>query len=43
MTRYYLDTSIAVDALLAGGVRFIEKTARNPVYTDFEDILGEGV
>ncbi|MCK8467821.1 DEAD/DEAH box helicase family protein [Microbacterium sp. KSW4-16] len=24
-------------------VRFIEKTQRNPVYTDFEDILGEGV
>ncbi|MDF2991415.1 MAG: restriction endonuclease subunit [Microbacterium sp.] len=24
-------------------VQFIEKTVRNPVYTDFEDILGEGV
>ena len=24
-------------------VRFIEKTRRNPVYTDFEDVLGEGV
>ncbi|QSR26867.1 restriction endonuclease subunit R [Nocardioides aromaticivorans] len=24
-------------------VRFIEKTMRNPVYTDFEDVLGEGV
>ncbi|AWB96978.1 restriction endonuclease subunit R [Agromyces badenianii] len=26
-----------------GLVRFIEKTVRNPVYTDFEDTLGEGV
>jgi len=24
-------------------VRFIEKTRRNPVYTDFEDLLGNGV
>ena len=24
-------------------VRFIEKTRRNPVYTDFEDVLGDGV
>ncbi|MGY1552774.1 DEAD/DEAH box helicase family protein [Microbacterium sp. A588] len=24
-------------------VRFIERTRRNPVYTDFEDVLGEGV
>ncbi|TAK69203.1 MAG: DUF4145 domain-containing protein [Actinomycetota bacterium] len=24
-------------------VRFIEKTTRNPVYTDFEDVLGDGV
>lgn len=24
-------------------VRFIEKTRRNPVYTDFEDLLGDGV
>ncbi|WP_235499003.1 type I restriction-modification enzyme R subunit C-terminal domain-containing protein [Knoellia sp. Soil729] len=24
-------------------VRFIEKTTRNPVYTDFEDTIGEGV
>lgn len=23
--------------------RFIEKTARNPIYTDFEDTIGEGV
>ncbi|MCK0111885.1 DEAD/DEAH box helicase family protein [Ornithinimicrobium sp. F0845] len=28
---------------LRGLVRFIEKTSRNPVYTDFEDILGEGI
>ena len=24
-------------------VRFIEKTHRNPVYTDFEDLLGDGI
>ena len=24
-------------------VRFIERSGRNPVYTDFEDVLGEGV
>ncbi|MCE0487825.1 DEAD/DEAH box helicase family protein [Ornithinimicrobium sediminis] len=28
---------------LRGLVRFIEKTSRNPVYTHFEDILGEGI
>lgn len=28
---------------LRGLVRFIEKTSRNPIYTDFEDSLGEGV
>lgn len=28
---------------LRGLVQFIEKTTRNPVYTDFEDTLGEGV
>ncbi|MBN9202043.1 MAG: restriction endonuclease subunit R [Microbacterium sp. SCN 70-18] len=28
---------------IRGLVRFIEKTTRNPVYTDFEDALGEGV
>ncbi len=28
---------------MRGLVRFIEKTTRNPVYTDFEDILGEGI
>lgn len=24
-------------------VRFVEKTQRNPIYTDFEDVIGEGV
>ena len=28
---------------IRGLARFIEKTARHPVYTDFEDILSEGV
>lgn len=28
---------------IRGLARFIEKTPRNPVYTDFEDTLGEGV
>jgi len=28
---------------LRGLVRFIEKTSRNPVYTDFEDTIGDGV
>ncbi|MCK5928515.1 MAG: DEAD/DEAH box helicase family protein [Nocardioides sp.] len=28
---------------IRGLARFIEKTARNPVYTDFEDTIGEGV
>ncbi|WP_417374398.1 DEAD/DEAH box helicase family protein [Glutamicibacter protophormiae] len=28
---------------IRGLIRFIEKTRRNPVYTDFEDLLGEGV
>jgi type I restriction enzyme R subunit len=28
---------------LRGLVRFIEKTTRNPVYTDFEDTLGDGI
>jgi type I restriction enzyme R subunit len=28
---------------LRGLVRFIEKTPRNPIYTDFEDTIGEGV
>ena len=28
---------------IRGLVRFIEKTVRNPVYTDFEDVIGEGV
>ncbi|MGQ2912116.1 DEAD/DEAH box helicase family protein [Aeromicrobium sp.] len=28
---------------LRGLVRFIEKTSRNPIYTDFEDSLSEGV
>ena len=28
---------------LRGLVRFIEKTSRNPIYTDFEDTIGEGV
>ncbi|MEI2672382.1 MAG: hypothetical protein V9G13_15010 [Marmoricola sp.] len=28
---------------IRGLVRFIEKTARNPIYTDFEDTIGEGV
>ncbi|UAL31152.1 DEAD/DEAH box helicase family protein [Nocardioides rotundus] len=28
---------------LRGLARFIEKTTRNPVYTDFEDTVGEGV
>lgn len=28
---------------IRGLVRFVEKTTRNPVYTDFEDTLGEGV
>lgn len=28
---------------LRGLVRFIEKTSRNPVYTDFEDVLTDGV
>ncbi|WP_300641844.1 DEAD/DEAH box helicase family protein [Nocardioides sp.] len=28
---------------IRGLARFIEKTARNPVYTDFEDIISEGV
>jgi type I restriction enzyme R subunit len=28
---------------IRGLARFIEKTARNPIYTDFEDTIGEGV
>ncbi|WES63681.1 DEAD/DEAH box helicase family protein [Microbacter sp. GSS18] len=28
---------------IRGLVRFVEKTTRNPVYTDFEDTIGEGV
>jgi type I restriction enzyme R subunit len=28
---------------IRGLARFIEKTTRNPIYTDFEDTLGEGV
>ena len=28
---------------LRGLVRFVEKTRRNPVYTDFEDVLGEAM
>ncbi|WP_313405018.1 DEAD/DEAH box helicase family protein [Aeromicrobium sp.] len=28
---------------LRGLIRFIEKTSRNPVYTDFEDVLTDGV
>ncbi|MBM6401435.1 DEAD/DEAH box helicase family protein [Phycicoccus sonneratiae] len=28
---------------IRGLARFIEKTARNPIYTDFEDTIGDGV
>ncbi|MGO1561995.1 MAG: DEAD/DEAH box helicase family protein [Actinomycetaceae bacterium] len=28
---------------IRGLARFIDKTARNPIYTDFEDTIGEGV
>jgi type I restriction enzyme R subunit len=28
---------------IRGLARFIEKTTRNPIYSDFEDVLGEGV
>ena len=28
---------------IRGLARFIEKTARNPIYTDFEDTIGEGL
>ncbi|WP_030528558.1 DEAD/DEAH box helicase family protein [Phycicoccus jejuensis] len=28
---------------IRGLARFIEKTSRNPIYTDFEDTIGEGV
>ncbi|WP_245527695.1 DEAD/DEAH box helicase family protein [Aeromicrobium marinum] len=28
---------------LRGLVQFVEKTSRNPIYTDFEDILSEGI
>ncbi|CAH0255620.1 hypothetical protein SRABI76_03356 [Microbacterium oxydans] len=45
--EWWIDVTLPILELarvrIRGLVRFIEKTHRNPVYTDFEDLLGDGV